>query len=1264
MEEEKIVVQPIDEIDHTVQVEEIKEDITGGSSIEYIEVEEPDEIFIEVSESPVAFNGENITRHNDLQDRNIADQHEICAITGLQNALNKLSLVSEKKDGITNYYEQYAARGGFAEFRRWLNDNRGVGYFVSLVNGTDNNTYVDICTTDTDVYGVTVSQNEVGFYGYQDETYNALGSSGGDHSTDPSYAKVCLLGNVKVRIAYEDYNNVAVGDYVVPNSLGLASCKSDDGTKHKVGFKVISKGTMELVGDSSTAWCFVSIALVPQNDNVNRVMEELQNAQVKLENVVIQVGDMSDTVGGMSNKVEGFEDFLEESTIKVNQQIAATQEMAERADKVSAEAKNTVNAVQASYVEVMSNSVNALAQATSAVTAVTGLRDSLEPLATWAERYECTLQRNVAANEKCYFVINNKAYSFIMPLDMSVGDIIQYDPKTSYIVIGEHQAFVSPIGDTTDSTLIEEFVPTGKYGLTGYVAWANENSVGMANLTERVSENSADIISITQTIDDNGASVQQLITRADMYSLGPHSLSYRFTYDEAIGILKVGHIYVPTVDHSDETSYVQNGAQAVEFKRGKSYIWAIGNTPDVYTWVEQDAPVSTSTEYISGTNEGDLWYCWEGMQDGNKFLYNPETLYRWDGAQWISVATVNGNSQARAIGLVRQTADELMSMYTDLDGNVSSIHQTVGEIDTTVQKVSGELSNINQTAENILMGVYDSKSSTTLEVLLNGMNSTSTEMKIVEIKHSLTAPNVNVEKYYKAAPSWNGEKFVFAGEPSDNGTFYFNKDNDGNDITKYYCEALENKTEYKMYGIGNMALASIHSRVSDTESAIESWTQFKADVNETMTSISQSSSETEAEIFSMVFGEYRQRINANLSPTDEDLANIPTDGGRYSKPPEWKENADGVKTFIFDENNADENGIYCLPVNGDGTCYYKLLLSNGNIVGYEEYKMKASNYATIMQKTDENGSSIGLVAGDDSTIGSLFVNAINDKSEVRIDADKIGINGTAVFTDNLNDGTTTISGNYIRTGILQSKDYLAPLEDDIFAQVGTAFNLDYGTINSMNFNLDASGNVNIRGTITATAGNIGGCSIVDGLLIVDSANIPSLEVSQISSGTNNKDIIFTGNIVVPNITAKGEINATSGAIGAWTIDENFIFGKDANGNVFTKLTANGEIYATHIQFAPDVATKTVDDATVSLGYFTGYDGKNTTTVFGMQSIDTVAMVLETTSADIRLSGQQIYLQSWSSTEGKCGVKVSLDQGSTWTDLADVVTSGSSVAVFG
>lgn len=1065
MQEEKIIVQTEEEY-KLVDVEENELEVTKKEAVKYIEVDSSKPIVVGVSET-FGSNGVSgsITQHSQLGGRFEEKQHSIKSIDRLQGYLDTLSIVKDN----------YAVHSGLAEFRPWYPYSadsqervRDVGYFVSLVNDSKENLYIDICrkTKDddiTDIYGVTVTSS--GFCGNQNYTYDLLDRSTINLANDYTYAKVCLIGSVKVRVfTEEEYQHIDLGDYVVPNQYGCAS-KSEN----NIGFQVVSKGT-SVEGTSGNSWNYVGVALVPQNDNVSRVMGELKNTQASIEDVYIQLGTLTDKVEGVEDSTiqigedfKGLEDILNESVNKVDVRLKNAEEIIQEAKGLTESANKAIADVQLEYAEAVSTANAAKISVDNALLDIADLQQNVKPLAEWTD----------GANK----------------------------------------------------------------GAAGFVAQANKDHTQLSSMVQAFGDNGADITAIMQKIDSNGAAIQHLVTHVDKYSLGAYSLSYGLSLDETT-LLQPGHIYVPTddVEHT-ETSYmytcdvssaIANGTPcfftigeqeygfvapkdlsngsllkynsktgkviigddmvdvtiisdsdsmteltfeneySFYFKRGMSYIWAISDTPDVYIWKEHKA-VSTNVDYAPGVEDGDLWYCWQSVLNGDNIAFCAGTLYCWDVKQelWVAVAAVNDNSESRVAGLIRQTADELTSTYTNLRGDVSVIKQDVDSISTTVSTVQGDLSTINQTAKEVMMGVFEpGGDSSSLQLLLNGMQSTSNSTKPVCVEHILTVPPTSYDgNKYSQPPVWDGEKFVFAKSTLDNtnGKYYFDSD-----VQTKYCEAVSD-SEYKIYTLGNIAMASLKSRVSDTESELESWTRFKASNNETITSITQKSDEEGAEISSVVFGEYRQCIDINLELTEEDLANI--SANRYSIPPEWSK-AD--KIFVFDDMKEADDGVYCFPINGDDTTYYKLLLNdNKDIIGYEEYKMKSSNYAAIMQEVGEDGSAIGLVAGNNEVEGSIFVSAINGYTSALIDANKIGIHGTAVFTDNLGDGSTTISGKYIRTGSIQSNNYLPPIAPSIFAQKGTKFDLDNGTINSVNFDLDVNGNVSMTGKVTATSGYIG-----------------------------------------------------------------------------------------------------------------------------------------------------------------------------------------------
>ena len=109
-------------------------------------------------------------------------------------------------------------------------------------------------------------------------------------------------------------------------------------------------------------------------------------------------------------------------------------------------------------------------------------------------------------------------------------------------------------------------------------------------------------------------------------------------------------------------------------------------------------------------------------------------------------------------------------------------------------------------------------------------------------------------------------------------------------------------------------------------------------------------------------------------------------------------------------------------------------------------------------------------------------------------------------------------------------------------QIGDKFLVDYKG------NLVCT-NANVAGTITATAGTIGGCIIdADKGLQVDNAHITSVNAGSIKAGELKSDVVYTGNITANQISG-GTINADvvyAGQVYAGNISN--ILGYDADGN--------------------------------------------------------------------------------------------------------------------
>jgi len=105
-------------------------------------------------------------------------------------------------------------------------------------------------------------------------------------------------------------------------------------------------------------------------------------------------------------------------------------------------------------------------------------------------------------------------------------------------------------------------------------------------------------------------------------------------------------------------------------------------------------------------------------------------------------------------------------------------------------------------------------------------------------------------------------------------------------------------------------------------------------------------------------------------------------------------------------------------------------------------------------------------------------------------------------------------------------------------------------ISSSNFWLDSTGNVYIQGTVSASAGNIGGWEILDGKLLSVGGNMMLSGSGVISS--SNFYVNEAGVVTAEEANIRGTITADSGSIGNWELTNGLLSGSnitlDANGS--------------------------------------------------------------------------------------------------------------------
>lgn len=829
---------------HNAQTETIPADILVEAIVQApSQVGEVDIIDIQIEEAFPGTNNEDFYNHAILRNRDMPNSHPISAISGLEEELRDIHSVKRV----------YSSENGLAEFIRWSDNNPSwedrSGYFVKLVY--DVNTGVEhaqICTDKDDVYGVTVRQS--GFVGNQ---INA------DHSDDPAYAMVGIVGLLRVRTD----GTANVGDYVVPSAAGLAT-KSE----HSCGYRVISTG-------SYPSYPYVTIAVTPQNDKINKIYGMLMESDGTIGNISIRIDDMESKIESANNNInvaidstEELKDLLEGSTVEI--------------DRINQVINDTNNVVKDALVTVEQTIQSANDAKNAAQAAAQDARKVVTDLANMSD------------------------------LADSMEDIVGY-------------AYEDENGNVYS-------------GAAGLIKLANETHVDYGILAEQVTEQGDDLAGMIVAVDKkHGASIQHLVSHIDKYSVGEMSLSYGLTTDEAKSILKNDYIYVPTSNHSETI-----GDKTVTFERGFAYTWDAENV----TWVK-GAAVSTATTYSAGANVGDLWYCFQDVET-DEVDYLAETLYRWSGSEWIAVATMRDNYRGRMLTSIRQDADSIEQSVVALDGRLTLTEQDVDSISTTVADNVGNISAVTQRVDGIdttIANINGTLSTTQQRVSDNEASITMINhgaFHVVQQSFVGTAPAA-VGNKYTAPPIWNEttKQFEFNEElASGSGTYYFHSE----DKTKYIKVVSGG---YEIYTIGNLATASYDSRITENSADIAELVQYKTDNN---TNIAGIKAQADAD----------RAVVTALAKTVSD--NKTTEDNRHTE----------AMAAIQQETTDREAAITTLTEYVD--------TKNG-----EQNK----NIASIQQKADANGASIGLIVQNNAVQGGVLVEAINGTSNAYIDADNI-----------------------------------------------------------------------------------------------------------------------------------------------------------------------------------------------------------------------------------------------------------------------------------
>lgn len=107
-------------------------------------------------------------------------------------------------------------------------------------------------------------------------------------------------------------------------------------------------------------------------------------------------------------------------------------------------------------------------------------------------------------------------------------------------------------------------------------------------------------------------------------------------------------------------------------------------------------------------------------------------------------------------------------------------------------------------------------------------------------------------------------------------------------------------------------------------------------------------------------------------------------------------------------------------------------------------------------------------------------------------------------------GTTSISGNRITTGVIDSAGYSGVTDGSVFAPGGMAINLDNGTITAKEFRIDTAGNATFAGTLSAADGTFSGT--LSAGVSIDSPTITGGTLRTATSGARLEILTFFNGI--------------------------------------------------------------------------------------------------------------------------------------------------------
>lgn len=248
---------------------------------------------------------------------------------------------------------------------------------------------------------------------------------------------------------------------------------------------------------------------------------------------------------------------------------------------------------------------------------------------------------------------------------------------------GEIEKTVEPISSWEYTDPVTGETNTGATYFAEYVKNGLSTKAEMETVSKLDEENKL-------LIEKNAENYTQMLSSIDKYTIGEYSQAYGLMLEQARNILKVGMMYIPTVNHTEPL--FAGGTK--EMLRNAFYVWT-GES-----WGNE----TLNSVWLGSNNPGNSYQYWYTELDDVAEGYQAHTLYINNDDEWVEVATLAGNVNNRITSMIRQDVNSVTAEVVNARGSAASLGARLDEDGARVSMVASVVTELSDTAP---IGIYD-----------------------------------------------------------------------------------------------------------------------------------------------------------------------------------------------------------------------------------------------------------------------------------------------------------------------------------------------------------------------------------------------------------------------------------------------------------------------------------------------------------------------------------------------------------------------------